>query len=180
MTWSAAMDLHWLSTYSDVITNCLDFAAFVLVTPDLIGSERLARMQIWMADRSRHTDHASGRFFLRLEAAGLCLAVVYAAVWLASKALPSGFWSWLDGLPVGGPVSNFFQIVVLDIFFLAPFIIISTALAFSPVAALYLFDYFAERVLNRWKISGVFLVAGAFLFLLSRMLSVCHALYEAS
>lgn len=39
---------QWLNTNADLVTNVLDFIAFLLVTPDIIGKDRLDRLREWL------------------------------------------------------------------------------------------------------------------------------------
>ena len=167
--------MEWLDAKSDLVTNILDLVSFVLVTPDIVGKERLERFSGWIGRTNplalmRQTDG----FVPSAKLVGA--AIILAVFVLASAKFFDRSGRWAETLPVWPRYAMYAVNGLwggLFIFLLIP------SLYTVGVGAVVLAVEFLRLTIVKWQISGVMLAIGAFLFACSRFLAMWHALGKA-
>ncbi len=157
----------WLNSNSDLLTNCLDFIAFLLVTPDIIGKDRLELLRGWLEAHSFALP-GIGRPGLTVILGAMALSILV----LASGRFLSVAINWTGALVA--PWSYLMKALTgiwggLLIVFLIP------ATYTMGIGLLYLIMELLRLTVIRWEISGVMLTVGTIVFASSRALAIWHA-----
>lgn len=160
----------WLLKNAEIIVNCLDFLAFVLVTPDLIGIERLDRFRIWVRGLrpmallsrvgTRHTMQLS------ILAALLAVAILVSGRYIGPSMEGANKVSGVIGVALRGLVGLWGGFLIFSFL---------PCLYTIVVVTLVLIAESLERAVGKWAIGGIMLVVGALVFATSRALAIWHA-----
>jgi hypothetical protein len=162
---------QWLSSNADLLTNILDFIAFLLVTPDIVGKDRLERLRVWL---ETHPLALPG--IGRPGIVTVVGAMILAFLVLASGRYISAWWNWASTLAT--PLNYVMEALnviwggFLIFAFLPSFYTITAGILFSAAELLRL-------TVVKWEISGIMLIVGAFVFTCSRSLAIWHAVNKS-
>ena len=157
----------WLNSNSDLLTNCLDFMAFLLVTPDIIGKDRLERLRVWLEAHSFALPGV-GRPGLIVILGAMALSILILA---SGRFLPAAI-SWSGTLIA--PWSYLMKALTT----IWGGLLIALAIpAIYTIGAglLYLIAELLRLTIIRWEISGIMLALGTIVFASSRALAIWHA-----
>jgi hypothetical protein len=91
---SASMT-RWLNSNADLLTNVLDFVAFLLVTPDIVGKDRLERLRVWLENHPLALPGIG-----RPSIVTVVGAMILAFLILARGRYISAWWKWASTLIV--------------------------------------------------------------------------------
>lgn len=145
----------------DILGTCLDTFSFLLVTTDLYGEEKLRELGERL-HRPLKIDQVTGTIWLILVSSGLWIFDRYYEAHLA----------WFK------QNADLARALTTDLGKLSALVLlaVSILLALMVMPVLSLFTRAAAFVIDRWKMKGVFLMFGAFLFVAARAISVWQSL----
>ena len=165
---------EWLNANADLVTNILDFTAFLLVTPDIVGRDRLDRFRDWLV--RTHPLGLLGSQGDTPSISRLALAMVLALLILASGMYISAWWNWAGTLAT--PLK--FIMRGLNVVW-GGFSLFALLPAFFTITggSLVLIAELLRLTIVKWEISGVMLIVGTLVFTVSRGLAIWHSLSKA-
>lgn len=161
---------HWLASNAELLTNVLDLVSFLLVTPDIVGKERLARLGEWLQAHPLRLPSGQGEEFTMVAVVG---AMILSVIVLASGRWLSPWMRWARTLPA--PLNSLMQ--ALNALW-GGFLVFAFLPSVYTIGAGFLFltAELLRLTVVKWEISGVMLVVGAVMFACSRSLAIWRSL----
>lgn len=158
---------RWLNSNADLLTNVLDFVAFLLVTPDIVGKDRLERLRVWLENHPLALPGIG-----RPSIVTVVGAMILAFLILASGRYISAWWKWASTLIV--PLNYAMRALnaVWGGFFIFAFL---PSIYTIAAGILFCVAELLRLTVVKWEISGIMLIVGAFVFTCSRSLAIWHA-----